>query len=75
MSQPSGIHNYCTSLFYAAIEQAIKANHFNLRALRTMEDLVKQGGWQFLRIPVFINGNHEIALQVDFEKRTVGYGA
>ena len=39
-----------------------------------MEDLVKQGGWQFLWIPVFINGNHEIALQVDFGKRTVGYG-
>jgi hypothetical protein len=41
------------SLFYAAIEQAAKANRFNLRALRAMEDLVKQERRQFLWIPVF----------------------
>ena len=61
-------------LFYAAIELAAKNNHFNLRALHEVEDLVKQKKRRFIWLAGFINGIHEIALKIDFEQKEISYG-
>jgi hypothetical protein len=42
--------------------------------LRTLEVTIKQGGQRHVYLGVFVNGNHEIAAYLNFEKRTISYG-
>jgi hypothetical protein len=66
------------SQFYRLIEKTReKGYHADTlpRSLKTIEDLVKTKGRRFLYLAVFVGGNHEIAVYIDFLKRTFGWGA
>jgi hypothetical protein len=62
------------SLFYTVIEKAAQRNNFDLPALQRVENQVKYGTQHHLWLGGFIGGNHEIALQIDFEKKQLAYG-
>jgi len=63
------------SLFYTIIEKAAWTNKFDLPALQRVENQVKYGMRWHLWMGGFVGGNHEIALQIDFEKKELAYGA
>lgn len=67
------------ALFYREFELAPKRNQYKRgslpRILAAAEQRVKDHGLELLLIPAFVGGNHEIMAYVNFEERSIGYGA
>jgi len=63
--------------FYKVIEKATQTgykDHHLPKSLQNVEAQVNDGGKHILYMGVFVGGNHEIVVYVDFENSTYGWG-